>query len=133
MIHYANVAKVIIIEEDPAVRDLLAIVVRRLGHDPAPLLSATEPRMPADAALIEPADPRALSLTQQLRREQPGLEIVFVSTLPPAAETQELRPSTHLIKPFALGELSAAIERSVGGARPEARRAVPAGSERPAL
>lgn len=98
-----RMARILIGEPDDEVRRLLTFVVARLGHEP---VESHE----ADVYLFEPESPAWLELAQRLRRARPGLAIVALSINPPCAETRELAPVCHLMKPFVRSELAAALE-----------------------
>ena len=92
-------AKILVCEPHSEVRSLLGHVVGRLGHEVvfpegdggAGLLDAA-----VDVLVIEPADPRALAAAQILRLQREDI------------------PVAYLVKPFALGELEAALHAAVG-------------------
>lgn len=99
-------ARILIGEPDPEVRQLLTYLVARLGHEP---LQPGDDDV-ADVYLFEPASPVCLELARKLRREQPGLALVALSIEPPCAGTRALAPIRHLMKPFVRSELAAALE-----------------------
>lgn len=99
-------ARILIGEPDPEVRQLLAFVVARLGHEPL----EPEDGGVADVFLFEPASPVCLELARQLRREHPDLRLVALSIEPPGPHTRVLAPAHHLMKPFVRSELAAALE-----------------------
>jgi DNA-binding response OmpR family regulator len=103
--------RVLILEPDAEVRELIRRVVSRLGHEPlAPA------RMPAhipaalDAVVLEPAWEPALELARRLREGDPKLPVVFESIEPWTPEFESLRPLRYLVKPFGLRELEEAIQ-----------------------
>jgi hypothetical protein len=103
--------RVLILEPDAEVRELIRRVVSRLGHEPlAPA------RMPAhipaalDAVVLEPAWAPALELARRLLEGDPKLPVVFESIEPWIPEFDSLRPLRYLVKPFGLRELEEAIQ-----------------------
>ncbi len=109
-------ARILVCEPHPEVRSLLAHVVARLGHeavfppeDGGSLLREAS----VDVLVIEPADPRALASAQILRLEREGIPIVCASIYPPSSHTRRLDPLAYLVKPFALGDLEAALAAAV--------------------
>jgi DNA-binding response OmpR family regulator len=111
-----SVARILICEPHPEVRGLLAHVATRLGHDPFFPEDNPAQRFDADAVdvlLIEPSDPRALAAAQILRLQREDVPIVCASIYPPSSHTRRLDPVAYVVKPFALGELQAAIREAV--------------------
>ena len=107
-------ARILISEPNPDVRQLFEHMVRRLGHEPLALWSVTpDTAATIDLMLVESADPACTDLAIEARRLHPVLPVVAVTVLPPAAESA-LHPDAHLLKPFALGELRTVIERFLG-------------------
>ena len=106
-------AKVLIGEPHPEVRELLVRVVEAMNLEPV----TGEPESAADVRLllIEPGSEPALRLAQRLRSERPGLPIVCVSIYPPSLETELLGPAAYLIKPFSVAELQRVVAAAVAG------------------
>jgi CheY-like chemotaxis protein len=103
--------RVLILEPDPEVRELISRVVSRLGHEP--LAPARLPaRVPSgvDAVFLEPAWAPALELAGRLRERNPKLPVVFESIDPASPGLPSLTPVRHLLKPFGLRVLEQAIE-----------------------
>jgi len=111
------VARILICEPHPEVRTLLAHVAARLGHEPSFPEDGDGRQLDAatvDVLVIEPADPRALSAAQILRLQRENMPIVCASIYPPSSHTRRLGPVAYIVKPFALGELEAALQAAVG-------------------
>jgi DNA-binding response OmpR family regulator len=108
------VAKVLLHESDPALRRLLELQLRRLGHEPV-VADAGSAAVTADIAVVEPADPAGLALARSLRAWRPELPLVFLSTREPTQTTRELTPEAHALKPWRLAELGRLLERVLGG------------------
>ena len=107
----------LIIEPDEAIRLLYAEIVRRLGHETAFSANGNDP--PPDVVLAEPADPKSFEATLRLRLARPDLAIVCASVYAPVQdEIRALRPSTFLLKPFRLVELTDALQLALSQKRP---------------
>jgi DNA-binding response OmpR family regulator len=101
-------ARILISEPHPDLRVLLEAVVRRAGHEPVGHGELTSDDAPA-VMILEPASADGLAAAAGLRRRLEDLPIICTSISPPSDETRSLRPVAHLIKPFRLGDLEAAI------------------------
>ena len=99
-------ARVLVVESHPEVRDLLARITRRLGHD-AVFPGPGDDGVHVDAVLLEPAAEGALETATPALRS--GAALVCVSILPASRETLALTPVAYLQKPFSLVELERAI------------------------
>lgn len=107
-------ASILLSEEDPDVRRLLAILLERLGHEVASLDAGDEFELEAlDLVVLEPAGREGLSHVRMLRGERSDLPILCVSVLPEEARHLEIGPLTYLAKPFALDELRDAVDRTL--------------------
>ncbi len=98
----------LIIEPHEEIRPLYAAVVRGLGHEAAFFDDTTaEP----DVVLVEPAYPESFDAALRLRLAHPDLPIVCASIHEPTEQTvRALQPSTYLLKPFSLAELTDALQ-----------------------
>lgn len=105
-------ARILISEPHPDLRVLLEAVVRRAGHEPVGHGELTVDDMP-ELMILEPASADGLAAAARLRRRLEDLPIIFTSILPPSAATKTLEPTAHLLKPFRLGELEAAIAEAL--------------------
>ncbi len=101
-------ARILICEPHPDLRVLLETVVRRAGHEPVGHGELTSDDAPA-VMILEPASADGLAAAAGLRRRLEDLPIICTSISPPSDETRSLDPVAHLIKPFRLGDLEAAI------------------------
>ncbi len=63
--------------------------------------------------ILEPVSADGLAAAAGLRRRLEDLPIICASIEPPSALTKALAPIAHLIKPFRLGELEAAIDAAL--------------------
>ncbi len=101
-------ARILISEPHPDLRVLIAAVVRRTGHEPVGQAELSGGDTPA-AMILEPASADGLAAANRLRRRLEDLPIICTSIYPPSDESSALDPVAHLIKPFRLRELEAAI------------------------
>jgi CheY-like chemotaxis protein len=106
------VARILISEPHPDVRVLLEAIVRRAGHEPVGHGELTVDDAPA-VMILEPASAEGLAAAAGLRRRLEDLPIICASVLPPSPATRELAPVAHLLKPFRLAELEAAIDAAL--------------------
>lgn len=121
-------ARILIIEASKDLRNLVAHIVTRLGHEPvthdgfAPDIDEA-----FDVMLVEPGVGRSLETVRALRDDHADVPIVCVSHFPPGAETATLNPVRHVMKPFRLAEIEAAVSAALlassrpGGAAQPAR------------
>ena len=111
-------AKILIAEKNLGVRCLLEVLCEHLGHETTTWSSVHGRRNggPFDLAIIEPAVPEALGLARYLREVHPDRALVFLSTEAPNAETKQLEPHVHLVKPASLKALQGAIEAALASA-----------------
>jgi CheY-like chemotaxis protein len=105
-----TVARVLICEPHPEVRELLSRIVVRLGHDP--VLEDAD-LAPVDAILLEPAHAPSVERAQAFRAVNSETPIVCASLELPDAGTRRLAPIAYLVKPFALPDLEHAIARAL--------------------
>ena len=106
------VARVLICEPHPEVRELLSRIVVRLGHDP--LLD--DARLgPVDAILLEPAHPPSVERAAAFKAVDETTPVVCASIDLPNAGTRRLRPVSYLVKPFALPDVERALSEALAG------------------
>jgi DNA-binding response OmpR family regulator len=105
-------ARILISEPHPDVRTLLEAVVRRAGHVPVGHGELTSDDAP-EVMILEPASADGLAAAVRLRSRLEDLPIICASILPPSAQTRALGPAAHLLKPFGLVELEAAISAAL--------------------
>jgi hypothetical protein len=106
------VARVLICEPDPEVRELLSRVVVRLGHEP---LFDNAELAPVDAIVLEPSHAPSVERAQAFRAVNGHTPIVCASIDLPDAGSHRLAPTAYLVKPFALPDLEAALSRALNG------------------
>ena len=107
-------ARILISEPHHDLRILLEAVVRRAGHEPVGHGELTVDDAP-ELMILEPASADGLAAAAGLRRRLEDLPIICASVLPPTAESRKLAPRAHLVKPFPLRELEAAIASALTG------------------
>jgi CheY-like chemotaxis protein len=106
------VARILISEPHPDLRILLEAIVRRTGHEPVGQGELAGDDSP-ELMILEPASADGLAAAKRLRTRLEDLPIIYTSILPPSAATQALSPVAHLLKPFRLLELEAAISAAL--------------------
>ena len=102
-------ARILISEPHPDLRVLIEAVVRRTGNEPVGQGELTYDDDAPAVMILEPASADGLAAAAGLRRRLEGLPIICASIYPPSDESSALGPVAHLIKPFRLRELEAAI------------------------
>ncbi|MEO8289978.1 MAG: hypothetical protein ABI649_03165 [Gaiellaceae bacterium] len=112
-------ARVLICEPHPEVRELLRHAIARLGHEP---VLDTVPLQDVEAIVLEPADPASMERAQAFRAFGHDVPLVCASIEPPNGGTRSLAPVAFLVKPFALPDLESAIEQALSS-RPVLREA----------
>jgi DNA-binding response OmpR family regulator len=105
-------ARILISEPHPDLRVLLEAIVRRAGHEPVGHGELTSDDAP-ELMILEPASADGLAAANRLRSRLEDLPIICASILPPSPETRALAPAAHLLKPFRLVELEAAISSAL--------------------
>lgn len=110
---------IVVADDDPRLRRLVRRAVERLGREvkeadgAQALLRACDPDRPeAVVSDIGLEDGDGIEASLELRRRHPGLPIVLMTADPDRAERAAgLGFAEVLLKPFALEELAAALER----------------------
>jgi CheY-like chemotaxis protein len=102
------VARILISEPHPDLRILMEAVVRRSGNVPVGSGELTDDDAP-QVMILEPASADGLAAAARLRVRLGDIPIICASIYPPTDESCALSPVAHLIKPFRLRELEAAI------------------------
>ena len=110
-------ARILILEPQPEIRELVAHVVTRLGH-----VALTQPpdHDDIDAIVLEPESLHGLALAHQLHARFPELPIVCESIAPPGPRTSDLNPAAYLLKPFGLDELERVLVDALAAASSDA-------------
>jgi DNA-binding response OmpR family regulator len=103
----------LVLEPDRDVFELIELILRVAGF------TVVADAESAEAVIVDPAYPELFERAVELTRRHPRLRVVCLSIAPPEPHVVEaLAPSAYLQKPFARGELLAAL-----GAGRETRRA----------
>jgi hypothetical protein len=90
---------VLICEPDPEVRELLRRIVVRLGHE---------------AVVVEPAHAPSVERAQAFRAVAGDIPVICASIDFPNGGSRRLEPVVHLVKPFGLPEMEAALSSALG-------------------
>ena len=101
-------ARILISEPHPDLRVLIEAVVRRTGNEPVGQADLIDDDAPA-VMILEPSSADGLAAAARWRGQLGELPIICTSIYPPSDESCALGPVAHLIKPFRLRELEAAI------------------------
>ena len=102
-------ARILTLEPNPDVRELLRRIVSRLGHEPL-LLADGAAAADVDAVIVEPASEKRLSTAAKLREQRPDVPIICASVEELSRAGLALRPAAYLEKPFASRALQDALE-----------------------
>lgn len=105
-------ARILIVEPHPEVRELLERVIARLGHEAVAGRPDTVDLVSFDACVLEPA--AAAGETAARALAEASIPTVCVSIWPPAPELDRLEPVAYLLKPFSLGDLEQALRDALG-------------------
>ena len=110
--------RILILEPQPEIRDLVAHVVTRLGH--VALTQVADQYDDIDAIVLEPESLHGLAVAHQLHARFPELPIVCESIAPPGPKTSDLNPAAYLLKPFGLDELELVLMSALAAASVDA-------------
>jgi CheY-like chemotaxis protein len=123
----AGAASVLVVEDDPELRDLAADLLEFLGYrtrvaangDDALAILETERGIDVIFTdLVMPGKVDGLALAKKARRLDPGIKIVFTSGYLGHAALRQRVPSRYEIfvhKPYRARDLAVAIERALAG------------------
>ncbi len=114
--------KLILIEDDPGVRDYFKSVVKRMGHE---LLTAEDgpggmklvSEQPADVIMSDlnmPGEPSGMGLIRKIRELRPNTPLIVVSGYPTRDRLDECKAlgiEDFLTKPFEMTFFSSVITR----------------------
>jgi hypothetical protein len=106
------VARVLICEPHPEVRELLRRIVVRLGHE---AVLDDDALGDVDAIVLEPAHTPSIERAQAFRAVAGDVPVICASIDFPNGGTKRLRPVVHLVKPFALPDIEAALTQALAG------------------
>jgi len=122
-------ARILVIDDEPVVREYLGEVLRREGHEVEEAASGTEGlaanrRAPADLALVDLVMPGkdGVATVEELRAEHPATTIVIMTGAPPVrwplSRLYEQSSSLHmLVKPMTEEMLLTTIAEALDPAR----------------
>jgi deoxyribose-phosphate aldolase len=100
---------VLICEPHPEVRELLKRIVTRLGHEPVLDDAALGD---VEAIVVEPAHTPSVERAQAFRAVAGDVPVICASIDFPNGGTKRLQPVAHLVKPFALPDIEAALTQA---------------------
>ena len=112
-------SRILIVEPHRDIRELLSIVIVRLGHEPVVHEGGDDGIADADAAVVD-TDGAGLLVAQRLRARR--VPSVFTSIFPAERDALDLEPVAYLLKPFPLYALEHAVTAAVDAARDLAPR-----------
>jgi CheY-like chemotaxis protein len=113
-----DVRRVLIVEPDEDVRELLVERCRRLGLEPVVQGLDDRGRLPeVDLIVAEPASQQAQELLEAHRAQQSGTPIVFVSIYPPASGVLKSRAVAYLVLPCSSEEFERALSKALARGR----------------
>jgi CheY-like chemotaxis protein len=101
------VGRILVLEPEPEIRELVCRVAERLGHEV--VTEDSVDGLTIDAVVVEPEGGRGLELATRLRTRAPDLPLICTSIAPPSPATRALEPRAHLVKPYTLRDLSQAL------------------------
>jgi CheY-like chemotaxis protein len=101
---------VLICEPHPEVRELLRRIVTRLGHEPV-LDDAALGQV--EAIVVESAHMPSVERAQAFRAVAGDVPVICASIDFPNGGTKRLQPVAHLVKPFALPDIEAALTHAL--------------------
>jgi DNA-binding response OmpR family regulator len=110
-------AKILVSEADPDVRRLLAVLVRRLGHDAVVLDAGAEAPPRGDLLLLEPLSRRCLEQARAVRSDAPDVPVICMGSLTDEGGFLLGGPVGFLPKPFTLEQMRERIVQTLAGSR----------------
>jgi CheY-like chemotaxis protein len=117
--------RILLAEDEPGVRELVALILRDVGHfvilaadGPSAVEEAERAEFDFDAAVVDVVMPymSGPELVNKLRRRLPTLPVVFISgysNLPPAEIQGEHVQTEYVQKPFQARDLLTALDRAL--------------------
>lgn len=112
--------RVLIVEPDADIRELLVERCRRFGLEPVADGLDEQGRLPeADLIVAEPASPRTQAVLAAHRAQQSRIPIVFVSIYPPANGVLRSSAVAYLVLPCSSEDFERALSKALsrGAAR----------------
>ncbi len=99
-------ARVLILEPNPELRELFGHVVTRLGHE----VVGRDDARSADVVILEPASDEELALAVSLRQERPDVGAICASIYTRGERVNALGPDAYLLKPFTIAQLESVLD-----------------------
>lgn len=106
-------ARILVSEADPDVRQLLTVLVSRLGHEAVVLEPDVDVPPRADVLLLEPTSRTCLEHGRLVRACFPDLPVICMGAVPSNGRFLERGPLDFLPKPFTIDQMRALISRVV--------------------
>ncbi len=118
-------AKIVIIDDDAPMLDLMAMVVRKMGHEAFAYQTGREglsaiPALRPTVAIVDLriGDMDGLEIIEKCGKDHPDLSVVMVTgfgTVETAVKAMKLGAFDYLTKPFELEDLQRTINRALAG------------------
>ncbi len=102
-------ARVLIVEPEPDLRQLAQDAIRELGHEAILHDGGT----PAADVLLLAAFTGMGALVKEMRAGGSDLPVVCTGTMPPSAEARAIHPAAYLVKPYSLTTLEKALRQAL--------------------
>lgn len=128
-------AKIVIIDDEAPILDLMTKLCRKLGHEPFGYQTGREglaalPALQPDLVIVDLriGDMNGLQVIEKCRRDFPGTSVVMVTgfgSVETAVEAMKLGAFDYLTKPFELEDLQRTINRALAGKEAPAAPALP--------
>lgn len=104
-------AQVLVVEPVAETRELIELVVRRMGHD----IVSTESLRNVDVVFYEPESIAGRALALRVQRERPTVRLVACSAAPSEQTDRGPRPFASLLQPFTARDLRRVLEAALLG------------------
>jgi CheY-like chemotaxis protein len=113
-------APVLVVEDEPGVRELITVVLARAGHEvvavdgPHAALAALHRQPLIALMLVDVIMPEmdGYDFVAEARKSAPGVQVIFMSSFAPDASRQAAR-DRFLAKPFSVEQLTALVEETL--------------------
>jgi len=113
-------APVLVVEDEPGVRELITVVLARAGHEvvavegPHAALAALHRQPLITLMLVDVIMPEmdGYQFVAEARKSAPGVQVIFMSSFAPDAARQAPR-DRFLAKPFSVEQLTALVEETL--------------------
>ena len=116
-------ARVLVVEDEPGVRELITVVMARAGHEvvavegPHAALAALHRQPLIALMLVDVIMPEmdGYDFVAEARKSSPAVQVIFMSSFAPDASRQAAR-DRFLAKPFSVEQLTALVEETLAAA-----------------